>query len=125
MTDKLKKGLKVSESVDKILKKYYYEDGYTFGRDALFKLLKEDLPAKHPSKRDINKWLKSQKLHQLYKQTRKGGTTDRFRPSYPWKDTAIDLVDFSNKQANFQKYIMVFIDNFSRFMYKNLLDCLP
>mgnify|MGYP003318688331 CR=1 FL=1 len=39
MTDKLKKGLKVSESVDKILKKYYYEDGYTFGRDALFKLL--------------------------------------------------------------------------------------
>ena len=66
MSDKLKTGPVVSEAVDKLMKKYYYEDGYTFGRDAFFELLKAEHPENHPSKRDVNKWLKSQKLHQLY-----------------------------------------------------------
>ena len=49
MSDKLKTGPVVSEAVDKLMKKYYYEDGYTFGRDAFFELLKAEHPENHPS----------------------------------------------------------------------------
>ena len=38
-----------------MLKKAYYTDGYTFGRDALFHYMKKEYPDKHPSRRTIAK----------------------------------------------------------------------
>ena len=60
---------------------------------------------------------------QLHKQTRKGGAdVDRFRPSKPWdniskKTPPMDLIGYSARSApNGKKYILVVVDNFSRFV---------
>ena len=68
----------VSAKSQKTLKTYYYEKGFTNGRDGPFELLKKKQPKSHPSKEEIELWLKQQKIAQLYAQTRKGGVTDTF-----------------------------------------------
>ena len=98
------------------IQKAYYDEGNLFGRDALFHLLKKKCPKSHPSKNEIEAWLGKQELQQLHKQTRKGGATDRFRPSKPWDNISMDLIDYSGRSApNGKKYILVVVDNFSRF----------
>lgn len=115
MSGRMKNGM-ISDRSKKILETYYYERGYTFGRDALHHLLQKRLPDTHPSKEEIELWLKNQRLHQLYKRQRKGGQTNRFHPTKPWRHTSIDLIDFNFKQDGSMRYIIVFVDNFSRFM---------
>ena len=62
-------------------------------------------------------WLKQQKIAQLYAQTRKGGVTDTFKPTKPWYQMSMDLIDFTNKPGRSgMRYILVVIDNFSRYM---------
>ena len=101
-----------------MLKKAYYTDGYTFGRDALFHYMKKEYPDKHPSRRTIAKYLSNQKLHQEYGQTRTGGTTNYFRPISPLHSLSIDLIDFNFKKGTGNKrYILVVVDNFSRKMW--------
>lgn len=87
----------VSAKSQKTLKTYYYEKGFTYGRDGLFELLKKKQPKSHPSKEEIELWLKQQKIAQLYAQTRKGGVTDTFKPTKPWYQMSMDLIDFTNK----------------------------
>ena len=102
---------------DEKIYKAYYEEGNFFGRDALFHLLKKTYPRSHPSKNEIEAWLANQELQQIHKQTRRGGATDRFRPSRPWNNISMDLIDYSGRSApNANKYILVVIDNFSRFV---------
>ena len=102
---------------DKILQKVYYTEGNFIGRDALLYLLKKRMPSNHPSSRQIQAWLKKQELQQLYQGTRSGGGTDRFRPMKPWQNISMDLIDYSQNAApNAKKYVLVVIDNFSRFM---------
>ena len=104
-------------SSDEKIRKACYDEGNLFGRDALFHLLKKKYPKSHPSKNEIEAWLGKQELQQLHKQTRKGGATDRFRPSKPWDNISMDLIDYSGRSApNGKKYILVVVDNFSRFV---------
>jgi transposase InsO family protein len=107
----------VSTRSRKILERFYYDRGYTYGRDALHHLLMRRLPDTHPSKEEIELWLKQQKLQQLYRGQRKGGVTNRFHPTKPWRQTSIDLIDYNFKQSGNMRYIIVFVDNFSRYMY--------
>ena len=107
----------VSAKSQKTLKTYYYDKGFTYGRDGLFELLKKKQPKSHPSKEEIELWLKQQKIAQLYAQTRKGGVTDTFKPTKPWYQMSMDLIDFTNKPGRSgMRYILVVIDNFSRYM---------
>ena len=107
----------VSAKSQKTLKTYYYDKGFTYGRDGLFELLKKKQPKSHPSKEEIELWLKQQKIAQLYAQTRKGGVTDTFKPTKPWCQMSMDLIDFTNKPGRSgMRYILVVIDNFSRYM---------
>lgn len=103
--------------VEKIMQRIYYQEQNFLGRDSLFHIVKQRFKP-HPSIRQINAWLKKQELQQLFQGTRSGGGTDRFRPMKPWQNISIDLIDFSQNAApNAQKYILVCIDNFSRYMY--------
>ena len=108
--------VKIKRRSEQLLKTYYYTKGYTFGRDGLFHSLQKAYPKTHPTKEEIAAWLKNQKLAQLYAQTRKGGTTNRFHPTTPWQSISFDLIDFVNKPAKGYAYILVMIDNFSRYM---------
>ena len=103
------------------MKKYYCEKGYTLGRDKLYKKLVEVYPTNHPSRPDVMNWLKKQKLHQLFRPTRISGGAQAFQPIAPLNSLSVDLIDFSQKQAKQFRYILVVIDNFSRFMWVRLL----
>jgi len=98
------------------LSKLYYRDGFTLGRDALWTLLKETQP---DAKRGyVDRWLKDQKVHQIYKTTRKSKGVVSFTPIRPIQSLSVDLIDFTNKPASGNmRYILVLVDNFSRFMW--------
>lgn len=107
----------ITKEHEKMLSEYYYRDGYTFGRDGLFQLVKDKHPDNHPTRRQIANWLGKQKIQQLFTSIDHGGTANRFIPTEPWKNTSIDLIDYTNNSYGRMRYIIVFIDNFSRFMY--------
>ena len=99
-----------------MLDKMYYKEGYTLGRQALYGVLKEKYK-NPPSERQVGEWLREQKIDQLYKPTRKSGGVSIFSPTTPFASLSADLIDFTNKPARQFRYILVVIDNFSRFMY--------
>ena len=107
----------ISAAHEQLLSDYYYRAGYTFGRDGLYRLLEEKSPDNHPSRRQIARWLSRQKIQQLFLKQDSGGTANRFIPTKPWQNTSIDLIDYNFNQYGKMRYIIVFIDNFSRFMY--------
>lgn len=98
------------------LKKVYYSDGNLVGRDLLFDLMKRKYPKSHPSVDFISEWLKAQETNQVFLPTRKSRTTDRFKPTNPWENCSMDLIDYSGQRAKGMAYVLVFVDNFSRFM---------
>ena len=100
-----------------LLKKVYYKDGYTLGRVNLYKHIIDKYKTTKITERQVGDWLKEQKLNQLYAPTRKGGALQSFKPKKPWLGISVDLIDFTNKPAKQYRYILVVIDNFSRFMY--------
>lgn len=102
----------------KRLEKTYYKEGYTLGRDALYGVLKDKYPDdKPPTKRGILAWLKQQELHQLYLATRNSDSAVSFSPYKPLDSLSADLIDFTNKPAQQYRYILVVIDNYSRYMF--------
>ena len=102
----------------KRLEKTYYKEGYTLGRDALYGVLKDKYPDdKPPTKRGIMAWLKQQELHQLYLATRNSDSAVSFSPYKPLDSLSADLIDNTNKPAQQYRYILVVIDNYSRFMF--------
>lgn len=98
------------------LKKVYYTEGNLVGRDLLFDLMKRRYPKSHPTIEFISIWLKNQETNQVFLPTRQSRTTDRFKPTNPWENCSMDLIDFTGQPANGMRYILVFVDNFSRFM---------
>ena len=71
--------MEVKKSSQKTLEKFYYDEGITLGRDGLFHYIKTRMPQNHPTKREINAWLKQQEIQQLYAQTRTGGYNQLFQ----------------------------------------------
>jgi hypothetical protein len=99
------------------LKKMYYRDNLVFGRDKLYYELKQRMPIHYPVKRDINNWLKKQRVHQLQIIPNKPKDVTGFRTMYPLHSFSIDLIDYSNKTVNGHNYVVNLLDNFSRFMW--------
>ena len=102
---------------ENILKKFYYKEGYTLGRDTLYEEIREKHPTKHPSRREVMSWLKDQEIHQRYRGAKKSGGISSFKPIKPLNSLSADLIDFTNKPARQFRYILVVIDNFSRYLW--------
>lgn len=116
--DQAEQNLIVSKEDAKKLSKAYYDEGFVFGRDNLYHIMKTKYPKKEdrPSRRTVMKWLKKQKIHQEFSGTRSGGTTNFFYPVSPFYSLSMDLLDFNNKPSMNYRYVLVVIDNFSRWM---------
>ena len=107
----------LSDNHEKLLQTYYYDKGYTIGRDNLYKIIVKENPTNHPTRREVMAWLKEQELHQLYRGAKKSAGISSFRPIKPLNSLSADLIDFTNKKAMNYGYILVIVDNFSRFMW--------
>ena len=107
-----------------LLEELYYKGGFKVGRDKLYdelvnkhQKLFETSPEKFPSRRNVMKWLKDQEIYQRYRGAKKSSGISSFRPIKPLHSLSVDLIDFVNKPAKNYKYILVVVDNFSRFMW--------
>ncbi len=108
---------KTPVTYEDMLKDIYYKQGKPYGRNALFNEAKKQFGKKAPTEDFVTEWLKNQEIQQLYSATRKGGSVDRFIATRPWQEVSADLIDFTNRPARQYRYILVLIDNFSRYMY--------
>jgi len=110
--------IKISKEHYDMLSKAYYDEGATYGRDALWHYLKSKYGKdKAPPQRTVMRFLSRQKLHQEFGGTRSGGLTDYFVPVAPFNSLSMDLIDFNFKKARQFSYVLVVVDNFSRKMF--------
>ena len=114
--------IEIPQAEADMISQAYYEEGATYGRDALYHYLKSKHKENVPSIRTVLRWLSRQRIHQEFGQTRRGGLSDYFKPVKPFHSLSIDLIDFNYKQANFKRYVLVVIDNFSRKMFTEALS---
>lgn len=101
------------EEVDKELTKLYYDENLTYGRDKLFKTLQErgiTIP-----RHRIEKWLKSQKLYQMTKPTKKQKNFQIVQSKNVNKVWNIDLVEIGSG------IVLGCIDSFSRYAYGRVI----
>ena len=114
----------LTDDQEALVEELYYKEGFKVGRDKLYdelvsrhEKLFEKSPEKFPSRRDVMKWLKDQEIHQLFRGAKKSSGISSFRPVKPLHSLSADLIDFVNQPAKTYKYILVVVDNFSRYMW--------
>ena len=114
----------LTDDQEALLEDLYYKQGFKVGRDKLYdelvtkhEKLFEKNPEKFPSRRDVMAWLKDQEIHQRFRGAKKSSGISSFRPIKPLHSLSADLIDFTNKPAKNYRYILVVVDNFSRYMW--------
>ena len=99
--------------------KTYYDDNFSFGRDKLWKYLRENKPELKISRRQVWGWLSKQETHQRY-QDAKAATAQDIKSTVataPHKLLAIDLKDMQLQKIDGMEYIFGAVDLFSRKLY--------
>jgi len=116
-----------------IVSQEYYTNGFVLGRDKLYEHLQVNMNPmldalnQFDSRDQIADWLKRQPVNTIHSRQRKPKNIDHFHPRYPLHSLSIDLIDYSkngstllNPATNLWEtsfYILVIIDNYSRFMW--------
>lgn len=100
---------------EKILHNLYYKRKFTFGRDRIFKLLRDT--DQDISRRQVNDWLQKQEIHQIYLGANKSKVTKPTVLSEPGKQIGVDLIDMQNQEYDGYRYIFTAIDLFSKKAY--------
>ena len=97
----------------------YYNKKMYFGLRKLFDYIRENKPATIPRiyRAQIEKWLKSQKIYQIFKKPQKKKSTRQIYSSKKGKLFQIDLIDFSKKPSGEYRYILMIIDTFTRKLF--------
>jgi hypothetical protein len=98
---------------DKILNDYYYDKGFTYGRDRLHKKLIDD--GHKITRTYVDKWLKQQELYQLTKPSKKRTTFTPIQSKAPFNVVQIDLYSYGNK------IFLNAIDIFSKLAFSRLI----
>ena len=105
----------ITEAQEKVLSKLYYEDGYYFGRDRLYKYLQSHFADMGISRRMVMAWLRVQEVAQLNMPVRTTTEIQRTITKAPLNQVGIDLMDMSAVQSNGKKWIISAIDLFSKY----------
>lgn len=120
--EKKKKKKKDEFDYKPILKKLYYEDGNVVSRDALYDLARQE--DKRIKRRQVEKWLNNQMLHQLTKKRPKQTAVSSFVPSKPFSIYALDLIDMQKYSAHNDGYnwILNIMDVFTKYLWSIPLE---
>ena len=99
----------------------YYVNGFVHGRNRLYDHLKASYPGVFSSRDDIGEWLKHQEVNQKFQYQQKPKVVSSMIPRRPFHSLSLDLIDKSNKTSYNKglsyRYILVIIDNFSRYLF--------
>ena len=103
---------------DAFLHNLYYDKHMVLGRDLLFYYVSKTLKNTEISRRYIANWLAHQESNQIFAQKKKETSIRPILTNKPGSVIQIDLMDFSNNPSfgNY-KYILNFIDTFTRKLY--------
>jgi len=88
-----------------------------FGRDKLFRLLKDKYTDMSPSRRQIAEWLKLQEINQLYRPSKGKAKDIKSTITDPHKVLGIDLVNMEKHEVRGYKYLLNGIDLSTRYLY--------
>lgn len=99
----------------------YYVNGMVHGRNRLYDHMKQKYPKMFDSRDDVGEWLKYQEVNQFFQYQKKPKVVSSMIPRKPFHSLSLDLIDKSNSPS-FNKglqyrYILVIIDNFSRYLF--------
>ena len=105
-----------------LLEDLYYKEGFSYGRDRLWKKAREVAAEKNqnpPSRRQTSVWLSGQAVHQVMTQPQK----QRGKPREihktvthrPFEQLEADLIDVQSIEQKNKRYILTGIDPFSKF----------
>ena len=103
---------KWNKDVEDKLFDLYYNKGFLFGRDKLYKRAIElgiDV-----SRRMVAKWLKEQEVNQLFRNTKRARKIKPTILDEENKQVALDLIDYSKQEYHEYKWIFTAIDLFSK-----------
>ena len=97
----------------------YYNKKFYYGTVKLFEYTRYNEPSTIPHifRNQIAKWLKGQKIYQLYKQAPRKKATRHIYSSKKGKLFQADLIDFTKKPSNGYKYVLMIIDTFTRKLF--------
>jgi len=79
--------------------------------------MKTKYPNMKISRDYVGDWLKKQDTSQMYSPARKTTQTQQFIPTSPFNQISCDLLNFRYRQVKSKNYILIVIDNFSRYAY--------
>lgn len=91
--------------------------GRAYGRNNLYRLMKEKYPNDHPSRTYVGEWLKKQAVGQVYSPQRKTVQVQQFVPTSPFNQLSCDLLNFRYREVKSKNYVLIVIDNFSRYAF--------
>jgi hypothetical protein len=116
-----------------IVSQEYYTNGFVLEKDKSYQRLRVNMnPMLNPvnqfgSRDDIADWLKRQPVSTIHSKQRKPKNIDHFHPRFPLHSLSIDLIDYSKNGSTLLNpitnlwetsfYILVIIDNYSRYMW--------
>ena len=84
---------------------------FVHGRNRLYNDMKSSYPGVFDSRDAIGEWLKYQEVNQFFQYQKKPKVVSSMIPRRPFHSLSLDLIDKSNK------YILVIIDDFSRYIF--------
>lgn len=109
--------LTLSKEQQDLLFDLYYDKGFLFGRDRLFKYVNTHHPELNISRRQVMEWLRKQETAQLYWPARKTVDIRHTVLKEPHSQIGIDLIDMSKYEYDGYKWILTAYDLFSKMAY--------
>lgn len=100
-----------------LLKNIYYDKKLFFGRDKLYNYLKENHQDAMISRRQLDRWLKSQATHMIHQRSKSIRDIKTQIVTAPRRVLQIDLANLQNLEKDDFRYLMVGIDAFSKKIY--------
>lgn len=115
--EKFKKSYIEKEQLDLLLK-LYFDDKVIFGlgRDRIFKYLEVNYPDIKISRRQVNRFLQSLQIVQLFNPTKETKEVGRTIMNKPFDRFEMDLLDMSNMTSEGYNYMFNMIDVFSKYV---------
>lgn len=105
------------EQLEFLLKEYFETKNiFGLGRDRIFQYLTQKHPEMKISRRQVNRFLQSLEVVQLFNPTKATKDIAKTITEAPFKRFELDLVDFQNMESQGYKYVMNMIDTFSKYV---------
>ena len=109
----------LTKEQEEMLSDLYYDKRFLFGRDKLFAAVK--YRPNHPTQRQVNEWLKKQKVHQLHRRQFRSNTIKPVVAKTPNSVYQMDIADMGVNEYNGYRYILAIIDVYSRQVFAEVL----